>query len=96
MPVGIFWVYIAFFLSVQKFNIVRGALLGHGKLAAWTEKAAAHRNSSLSVSVWCKENGICEPTVAALDTPAECNGSNPGLSFKVVEDRTFYVDVTGF
>lgn len=32
------------------------------KIAMWSERVAACRNSELSVAKWCKENGICEAT----------------------------------
>ena len=32
------------------------------KLALWAERISECRGSGQNVKVWCKENGICEPT----------------------------------
>ena len=37
-------------------------LNNQNKLAEWAERVADRRNSGMSVSVWCKANGVCEQT----------------------------------
>ena len=35
---------------------------GQSKLAEWAGKISACRNSGMTVTAWCKENGVCEQT----------------------------------
>lgn len=37
-------------------------LNNQNKLAEWAERVADRRNSGMSVSAWCKANGVCEQT----------------------------------
>jgi hypothetical protein len=37
-------------------------MTAHNKLAEWSGKITACRNSGQPVKSWCKENGVCEQT----------------------------------